>query len=362
MIWYAIAVAVDFLVDVVAVRWTTADKDLEILLLRQQLRVLERKLGQRAKPSRGEKCFLAVLLVQLKQVTGRSRVQLSKILIFTPQTILNWHHELVRRKWTFQHKSQVGRPPISQEVRQLIIRLAKENTDWGYDRIAGELLKLGYSLDPTTVKNVLKWAGIVPAPERRQGSNWRTFLQHYKQQMLACDFFTIETVSLKTLYVLFFIELGTRQVHLAGCTEHPNTIWVTQQARQLCWKLEDRALPMRFLIHDNDTTFTTSFDAVFQAQGIEVVHTPFHAPNANAFAERWIRSVRQECLDKLMLLGKWHVRRVLTEYVAFYNNRRPHQGLEQQCPIPLAVVSSGGVVQRRDVLGGIAHDYARPAA
>ena len=362
MVWYSVAVVIDFLVDVFTVRWKTADKDLEILLLRQQLRVLERNLGQRARPSRWEKCFLAVLLVQLKQVTGRSRAQLSKLLLFKPQTILNWHHELVRRKWTFQNYRRVGRPPIAEELRQLVIRLANENTDWGYDRIADELLKLGHTIDPTTVKNVLKRAGIVPAPERRKGSKWRTFLRHYKQQMLACDFFTIETANLKTLYVLFFIELGTRQVHLAGCTEHPNAVWVTQQARQLCWELEDRAVPMRFLIHDNDTTFTAGFDAVFQAQGIEVIHTPFHAPNANAFAERWIRSVRQECLDKLVLLGEWHARRVLAAYVTFYNTRRPHQGLDHQCPIPLTVVSGDGLVQRRDVLGGIIHDYLRVAA
>jgi putative transposase len=180
--------------------------------------------------------------------------------------------------------------------------------------------------------------------------------------MLACDFFTIETANLKTLYVLFFIELGTRQVHLAGCTEHPNTVWVTPQARQVCWELEDRAVPMRFLIHDNDTTFTAGFDAVFQAQGIEVIHTPFHAPNANAFAERWIRSVRQECLDKLVLLGEWHARQVLSEYVTFCNTRRPHQGLDHQCPVPLTVVSSEGIVQRQDILGGIIHDYVRTAA
>ena len=362
MVWCAVAVVVEFLVDIFTVRWKTADKDLEILLLRQQLRVLERKLGQKVRPSRWEKCVLAVLLVQLRQVTGQSRAQLSKILIFKPQTILNWHQALVRRKWTFTNNRRVGRPPIPEEVRQLVIRLANENTDWGYDRIADELLKLGYTLDSTTVKNVLKRAGIVPAPERRKSSNWRAFLRHYKQQMLACDFFTIETVILNTLYVLFFIELGTRQVHLAGCTEHPTAVWVTQQARQLCWELEDRAVPMRFLIHDNDTTFTVGFDAVFQAQGIEVVHTPFHAPNANAFAERWIRSVRQECLDKLVLLGEWHVRRVLAEYVTFYNTRRPHQGLEQQCPIPLTIVSRDGPVQRQDVLGGIVHDYLRTAA
>jgi hypothetical protein len=208
-------VVVGLLVDVVAVRWTSADKDLEILL-RQQLRVVERKQGQRARPSRCEKCFLVILLVHLKRVTGQSRAQLGKILIFTPQAILNWHRELVRRKLTFQRSGRVGWPPISEVLCQLVIRLANENSDWGYDRIAGELLKLGYTLDPTTVKNVLKRAGIVPAPERRKGSHWRTFLRHYKQQMLACDFFTIETVSLKTLYVLFFIELGTRQVHLVS--------------------------------------------------------------------------------------------------------------------------------------------------
>lgn len=190
----------------------------------------------------------------------------------------------------------------------------------------------GYALEPTTVKNVLKRAGIVPAPERRKGSNWHTFLQHYKQQMLAGDFFTIQTVNLKTLYVLFFIELGSRQVHLADGTEHPNAVWVAQQARQWCWVLEEQTLPMRFLIHDNATMFTTGFDAVMQAQGIEVIHSPCHAPNANAFAECWIRSVRQECLDKLVLLGPWHVRRVLTEYVSFYNTRRPIKGCSSSVP------------------------------
>ncbi len=186
--------------------------------------------------------------------------------------------------------------------------------------------------------------------------------ERHKHQLLVCDFFTIETVDLKTLYVLFFIELGTRQVHLAGCTQHPNTMWVTQQARQLCWKLEDQTVPMRFLIHDNDSTFTLSFDAVFQAQGIEVIHTPFQAPNANAFAERFVRSIRQECLDHLVLLGEWHVRRVVAEYVTFYNTRRSHQGLDQQCPIPLTIVPSDGLVQRHDVLGGIIHDYLCVAA
>src|SRR5262249_19026154 len=162
-----------------------------------------------------------------------------------PQTLLNWHRTLVRRKWTFKNHRRGGRPPITAELRRLVIRLANENADWGYDRIEGELLKLGYTIDSTTVKNVLRHAGIVPAGERRKRSNWRAFLRHYKQQMLACDLFTIKKATLQTLLVLLFIELGTRQVHLAGCTRHPNAAWITQQARQVCWELEGRALPMR---------------------------------------------------------------------------------------------------------------------
>ncbi len=361
MVWYWVTIAVELVLDVFVARWQTPDKDLEILLLRQQLRVLERKLGQRARPSRCEKCLLAVLLVQLRQTTGRSRAQLAKILIFTPQTVLNWHQALVRRKWTFRDKRRVGRPPITEELRQLVIRLANENADWGYDRIEGELLKLGYTIDSTTVKNVLNRAGIVPAPERSKRSTWRAFLRHYKQQMLACDFFTVETATLKTLYVLFFIELGTRQVHVSACTAHPDSSWVAQQARQLCWELDSRAVPMRFLIHDNDTKFTTGFDAAFQSIGVEVIHTPLHAPNANAVAERFVRTIRQECLDQLVILGAWHLRRVLREYVDFYNTRRPHQALAQQCPVALLSISDRGSVQRCDVLGGIVHDYRRAA-
>jgi transposase InsO family protein len=177
--------------------------------------------------------------------------------------------------------------------------------------------------------------------------------------MLACDFFTIETATVKTRYVLFFIELGT--LHVSGCPQHPDLSWVAQQARQLCWNLDSCGRPMRFLIHDNDTTFTTSFDAVFQSTGLEIIHTPLHAPNANAIAERFVRTVRQECLDQLVILNERHLRRVLKEYADFYSTRRPHQGLAQQCPVPLVFPSEQGSIQRRDVLGGIVHDYRRAA-
>jgi putative transposase len=179
--------------------------------------------------------------------------------------------------------------------------------------------------------------------------------------MLACDLFTIETIDLQTLYVLFFIELGSRRVHLTGCTPIPDSAWVTQQARQLVWHLTDEPAKMRFLIHDHDTKFSATFDNVFNAEGIDIVLTPFQAPKANAVAERWVRSVRQECLDHLLILSRRHLWSVLTEDTRYYNTARPHQGLDQQIPIPISP-SRGGGIHCRDILGGIIHDYYREAA
>ncbi len=187
-------------------------------------------------------------------------------------------------------------------------------------------------------------------------------MQHYKAQILACDFFTVDTLFLQTVYVLLFIELGTRRVHFAGCTAHPDAAWVTQQARQMVWALEDRAPAIHFLIHDNDTKFSATFDAIFQSEGITVIHTPFRAPNANAYAERWVRTVREECLRKLLIINQAHLRSVLREYVAYFNGSRPHQGIAQQTPIPMTIVSRDGPVCCREVLGGIVHDYYRDAA
>lgn len=242
----------------------------------------------------------------------------------------------------------------------MIVRLARENPRMGYDKLHGELLKLGYRLDPATVKNVLYRHQLLPAPQRGR-SSWRTFLNHYRAQMLACDFFTVETIRLETLYVLFFIELGSRRVHLSSCTHSPDSAWVTQQARQLVWHLSDAAQPMRFLMHDRDSKFTTSFDQVFASEGFEIVGTPFRAPKANAVAERWVRSVRHECLDQLLILNQRHLVRVLKEYIHYYNTARPHQGIAQQAPIPFSR-SRDGTIQCRDVLGGILQKYYREAA
>jgi hypothetical protein len=186
-------------------------------------------------------------------------------------------------------------------------------------------------------------------------------MTHYKGQLLACDFFTIETLFLQTIYIFFFIEVGTRRVHFAGCTPHPTQQWVTQQARQLIWTLDDEHTLMRFLIRDRDTKYAPSLDAIFQSRQIDVIQTPFRAPNANAFAERWIRSVRQECLDKLIIINQVHLRRVMHEYVDYYNTARPHQGIQQQSPIPFKPQSKGRICCR-DILGGIIHDYYRDVA
>jgi len=355
-----------FLLDVFAItRLTDDEKDLEILLLRQQLRIVERQQVRGPTLPRWQKIPLVALVVRLKAqaTTWRDRLAVS-VVLFKPDTLLKWHRDLVRRKWTFKRRNPGGRPAIEAELEGWIVRLAHENPRWGFDRIHGELLKLGFQLDPKTVKNVMRRHHLLPAPQRG-ASSWCTFLGHYKHQMLACDFFTVETLRLHTVYVQFFIELGTRRVYLAGGTEHPDSAWIAQQARQLTWQLADARAglePLRFLIHDHDPKFTPSFDAVFAAEGMEIVLTPCHAPRANAIAERWIRSVRQEALDPLIVLGQWHLRHVLVEYVDFYNRARPHQGIEQGTPIRRPAYATEGPIGRREVLGGVLHDYFRQAA
>ncbi|MBI1257243.1 MAG: hypothetical protein GC204_07205 [Chloroflexi bacterium] len=185
--------------------------------------MLQRKARQPKRFSRLEKMLLAVLVAKLKHTTNDFRAQLQPALIFSPDTVLRWHRELLRRKWTFAREASVGRPKINPELETRVVQMARENAHWGYDRIKGELIKLGYTIDRSTIRNLLKRHYLLPAPKRRPKSTWRTYLRHYQHQMLACDFFTVETLRLKTVYVLFFIELGTRRVHIAGCTQHPTS-------------------------------------------------------------------------------------------------------------------------------------------
>ena len=365
MVFHVIMFIWDFLLDLVAiVRLSNDAKDLEILLLRQQLRIVERKQKRGPIIPRWQKIPLAVLAMRLKQKSDNASDALRQtILLFKPETVVSWHRDLVRRKWNFNNTPKSGRPSISSELEQWIVKIAQDNPTFGYDKIEGELRKIGFQISATTIRTILQQHGIPSASDRSENSSsWRTFLNHYQQQFLACDFFTIETLTLQTIYVLFFIEHATRRVHFAGCTSQPDTAWVTQQARQMTWILEDYTLPMCFLIHDHDTKFSRSFDSIFEASDIEIINIPYRAPQANAIAERWVRSVREECLDHLIILNGSHLRRVLKQYIEYYNSRRPHQGIQQQSPNGFDVTLTSEPIRCRKILGGIIKDYYRDAA
>ena len=329
-------------------------KELEIVVLRHELAVLRRQVA-RPRLDERDRLFLA----------AASRLLNSAGSFFvSPETLLGWHRRLVRRRWTYAHR-RPGRPAVSAELRELVLRLARENPRWGYQRIVGELAGIGQRVSASTVAKLLRDAGVSPAGVRAE-LNWREFLRANAASMIACDFFTVETLCLGRLYVLFFIELGSRRVHLAGCSENPDGRWTTQQARQLAWSLPDRPQPIRFLIRDRDSKFTRAFDDVFQSEGIEIIRTPFHAPNANAFAERWVGTVRRDCLDWLLIASRRQLERVLRVYVEHYNTHRPHRALGLRPPAPtprlhLADASRPGHIQRRERLGGLINEYARAA-
>jgi len=243
----------------------------------------------------------------------------------------------------------------------LVLRLARENPRWGYQRIAGELRGLGIDVSATTVRTILRRSGLGPAGQRA-GLSWRAFLRTQAKSMLAVDFVTVETVLLQRLYVLFFIEIDSRRVHLAGCTAKPTGAWVTQQARQFAWTLAERSSPLRFLIRDRDSKFTRDFDTVFRSEGIEIIRTPVRAPKANAISERLVRTVRSECLDWLLIVNRRHLERVLRVFVDHYNSHRPHRSLNLKSPDPTTqklslVLPPPSDIERRDRLGGLIHDY-----
>jgi putative transposase len=239
--------------------------------------------------------------------------------------VLRWHADLVRRHWSYPRRSP-WRPRTAAPARALVLEMARDNPGWGYQRIHGELAGLGYKLAPSTVWQILKDAGIDPATAR-SGQSWRAFLEAQAKTILAADFFHVDTVLLRRLYVLFFIEHGTRRVHLAGITAHPTGEWAAQQARNLLMNLDDHADAFKFLIRDRDAKFTAAYDAVLAAAGVRIIKTPVRAPRANAIAERWIASARRECLDRMLVTGERHLRLVLDEYAEHYNHHRPHRAL-----------------------------------
>ena len=324
-------------------------KEVEILLLRHELQVLRRQVARpQLRPTD------RVVLAALGQALPRVRS-----LLVEPATLLRWHSELVRRRWSFPAHPP-GRPPMVSQARQLVLRLAAENPSWGYKRIHGELTGLGFTLAPSTVWNVLRRHGIDPSP-RRARLSWREFLRQQAAGIVECDFFTVDTLWLRRLYLFFFIELERRRVHIAGVTAHPNGAWATQQARTVLATLRNEGKQPRILIRDRDVKLTNAFDAFLHEEGITVIRTPIAAPKAKAHAERWVGSVRRECLDRILIVSQRHLERVLREYVAHHNTHRPHRALNQQPPIPkpipIRTPPGDDHVRRRDRLGGLLHEY-----
>jgi transposase InsO family protein len=311
-------VALRRLLQLVALRWRSRDfKELEIVVLRHELAILRRQLGRPAL-RQADRAFLAAA----SRLVPRSRWG---SFFVTPDTLMCWHRQLVARRWTYSPRG-AGRPPIARAIRELVLRLARENPSWGYQRIAGEMAGLGFAVSATTVRKLVRAAGLGPAGERAP-LTWRRFVRAQAASLIACDFFTVDTVRSTRLYVLFFIELGTRRVHLAGSTHNPTGAWTAQQARQLTWSLPVRAAPLRFLIRDRDTKFSGAFDEVFRSEGIRIIKTPIQAPKANAYAERFVGTVRRECLDWILIINRRQLERVLGVYVDHYNSHRPHRSL-----------------------------------
>jgi putative transposase len=282
-------------------------------------------------------------------------------LIVTPGTILRWHRDIVRRRWARRSgQGRSGRPATHRKVRSLVLRLARENESWGYRRIHGELAGLGVTVAPSTVWQILKRAGIDPAP-RRDGPGWREFLRSQAQGILALDFFTADLLNGTKVYVLAVIEHGTRRVRVLGSTEHPVQAWVVQQARNLLMDLEDAGTRVKFVLHDRDASFTAAFDAVFRDAGVRVIRSAVQAPRMNSVMERWIGSCRQELLDRTLAWNQRHLMIILREYENFYNTRRRHRTLKQAAPLrplPDDVTDLGHFrVQRRDRAGGVIHEY-----
>ena len=334
---------------------SSRSKNAEILVLRHEVAVLRRQV-QRPRLSWADRAVFAALTRLLSQACRLQR-------IITPATVLRWHRDLVARRWTQPRRRRIGGRSTTSELRRLVLRLAGENPTWGYRRIHGELASLGYQLAPSTVWSILKRAGVDPAP-RRSGPTWRQFLAAQAHSILATDFFCVDAVLQHRLYVLFVVEHATRRVHLLGITANPTGAWVAQQARNLMMDLGDRAAEFTFLIRDRDTKFTTVFDTVFTSEAIRILRTPVRAPRANAIAERWIGTVRRELLDRILIVNRRHLEHVLAEYVAHFNDHRPHRALHQAAPLrplPSPAPPSDPHLRRRDRLGGLIHEYAQVA-
>jgi putative transposase len=329
-------------------------KDVELLVLRHEVAV-PRRTNPKPRLTWADRALFAALIQRLPAALRGHR-------LITPATVLRWHRRLVIKKWTYPNHP--GRPPVDPTIAALIERMAAENETWGYQRIQGELLKLGHRIGASTIRRILKRRRIPPAPLRSTDTSWRRFLRAQASTMLAVDFFHVDcAITLKRIYVFFALEVGSRYVHILGTTSHPTGAWTTQQARNLLIDLDDRAATFRFLVRDRAGQFTTSFDTVLAGAGIDTMKIPPRCPRANCFAERFVLTARTELTDRILIFGERHLRTVLARYSVHYNGRRPHRALRLRPPHPdhLAPDLEHQQIRRRPVLGGLTNEYERAA-
>jgi putative transposase len=339
-------------------------KDAEILALRHQIGVLERQLdGRRVRFTPGDRAFLAALLRRLP-----TEVLRGVRLLVRPDTVMRRHRDLLARRHAARSRpKRSGRPRTVRSIRALILRLARENPEWGYRRIHGELLVLGVQVAASTVWEILKDAGIDPAPERAV-TTWAGFLRSQADALLACDFFETITLSGTRLYVFAVLEHASRRIRVLGATAHPTTSWVTQAAKNLVMDLEDTSCRARFLIRDHDGKFPALFDTVLKDAGIDIVLTGVRIPRMNALMERWVQTCRHELLDRTLIWNQHHLLHALREFEQHYNSHRPHQGIAGARPLhalPPPITDSEQLthldIRRRDHLGGTLHEYRHAA-
>ena len=331
-------------------------KNTEILVLRHQIAVLQRQVRS-PRLSWADRAVLAALTRRLPTAHRR---QLA--LIVTPRTLLRWHAELVKRRWTYRRRTP-GRPRTGPAIRRLVLEMARDNPAWGYRRICGELTGLRYKIAPSTIWEILKEAGIDPAPQRAAAS-WKQFLSARAKTIAAVNFFHVDcTVTLQRLYCLFAMEAGTRHVHILGITANPDGPWTVQQIRNLLMDLGDRAADFRFLVRDRAGQFTTSSGAVLADASIQAVKIPPRSQCANAYAERFVLTARTEVTDRMLIFGRRHLRTILAEYEAHYNGRRPHPSRHLRPPRPDHPVAdlSQERIRRRPLLGGLINEYEQTA-
>jgi hypothetical protein len=348
--------------------YITGTVDEELLLRNEYLvaenRILKAQLKTPVRLTDAERMTLAEIAHRL----GRKALE-DVANVVKPDTLLGWYRRLIARKFDgSKSRRYPGRPRIDDEIEQWVVRMAKENSNWGYDRIVGAMANLGYRLSDQTVGNILQRHGIPPAPERKRTTTWADFIRAHMAVLAGTDFFSVEVLTLRglvTYYVLFFIRLENRRVDVAGITRHPNDAWMKQIARNVTmdeWGVLDGC---RYLIHDRDTKFTDSFRAIVRSGHVEPLKLPARSPNLNAYAERWVKSVKEEALSKLILLGEASLRRVLNEYLMHFHAERNHQGKGNVLLFPTATQSKNradGTATCKKRLGGLLKYYHREAA